>query len=479
MKILKTIRGKLTFYFVLVFGLTLCVFSFVLYTVFARQNRSEFDKAMIKTANSVNAEMHSDTIQPEVSKEFKKTFVPFSSPNSQFVEIIDESGKTIYPRHQTIVVKQDLLEEALKGSPVLETVNENVESEFSDAYGMRILLYPVTFKLNKYVILVGLPLSNLERTLFRFRLLLYVAIPLTLLFSSILGWIFSKKAYDPINELIEKSNSIKANNLDTKLPVREYDDEISRLAVTLNNMMGRLQKSFLVLKQFASDASHELRTPLTILKGEIEVALSKKRSSEEYQRVLRDNLDEVERLQKIVDGLLTLSQLESGKIIEYNERINLDELLIEAISKISHLARGKNIKVVLKFNDAKVEDYEQLFVKGDMSKLLNVFINLLDNAVKYSDADSEIICSEIPDITSNKIIVSIQDHGSGISQENLENIFERFYRADLSRTRDDRNGVGLGLAIARSVVEAHGGKISAMSTLGKGTTISIELSRLV
>ncbi|MBK8551953.1 MAG: HAMP domain-containing protein [Ignavibacteria bacterium] len=476
MKLFKTVRGQLSFYFVLVFGITLCIFSAVLYSVFARQNRAEFDKAMITFAKTISEEMQQGGFQSGTSKDITESFVPFSTPKQQYLEIRDELSQPVFKlREFDLPLNHDLFNESLNGNPIFETVYDDAENKFWDSYGVRILLYPVSYKSEKNVIVIAVSLSNLESTLFKFRLILYIAIPLTLLLSSILGWVFSGKAYAPVSELIKNSNRITANNLDTRLPVSDSGDEISKLAATLNSMMERLQRSFLVLKQFTSDASHELRTPLTILKGEIEVALNKERTAEEYERILKDNLDEVERLQMIVDGLLTLSRLESGKKPQYSERVNLDELLIEAVSKISYMAGMKNIKIILKFNEENNDEYKQLFVRGDLSMLLNVFMNLLENAVKYSNPDSEIICSEIFIPSENTIHISIQDNGIGISPEDLDKVFDRFYRADHSRTRDGRHGIGLGLSIAKSVIEAHNGNVSVKSNPGSGTVFTVIL----
>ncbi|MEP7147238.1 MAG: ATP-binding protein [bacterium] len=477
MKLFKTIRGQLTFYFVLVFGAMLCVFSIILYNIFAEQTRNELDKGMLMLAGSINNELQDDSIQPELLNEVKEAPIPFSTSKKQFVEIIDGSGvvvlKSLQLENKTLPIKQEWLESSVKGKPVFKTSRDENESELWDQYGLRVLLYPVIYNSAQYIIAVAVSLSNLESSLFKFRLILYIAIPLTLLLSSILGWLFSKKAYAPINELIKNSTSITANNLDTRLQVSDSGDEIAKLATTLNNMMERLQKSFLVLKQFTSDASHELRTPLTILKGDIEVALHRKRSAAEYEIILKDNLIEVKRLQKIIDGLLTLSQLESGKSQLSIDKIDLNELLTEAVSKIDKIAKKKNINVVLKLDETMSDDYKEYYISGDQSVLLNVFINLFDNAVQYSHENSEIMCVVDLDQAEEQINISIKDTGIGISPENIEDIFDRFYRSDQSRTRDESNSIGLGLAIAKSVIVAHGGTIKVNSIPGKGTTFMV------
>ncbi len=479
MKLIKTIRGQLTIYFVLVFGVMLCVFSIILYNVFGNQNRDDLDKSMELLAGAINDEMQSDSIKPLILHEANEIFIPFTPSGQLFVELLDASGNVVLKspqfKDQDLNLERQWLETALNGNHIFKTITRDITNNTGDSYGTRILLYQASYDLNKFIIVIGVPLSNLEGALFKFRLLLFITVPLTLLLSSVLGWIFSKKAYAPVNDIINKSNSITANNLDTRLPVSESGDEISKLSETLNNMMERLQKSFAVLKQFTSDASHELRTPLTILKGEIEVALNKERQVCEYEAILKNNLEEVERLQKIADGLLTLSQLESGKTPEYHETINLNELLTDAVTKINNLAVKKNIKVVLMFSETKDNNYKQILVNGEYSKLLNVFINLLDNSIKYSMPDREIICTEDLNSAEKTVSVSIKDNGYGIPPEKLENIFDRFYRADLSRARDDRNSIGLGLSIVKSVIEAHNGKITVTSIPGEGTTFTVIL----
>ncbi len=473
-KLFTTVRGQLTLFFVFIFGLTLCVFSIVLYNVFAAQSRNELDKAMVILAKSLDAEIQSDSISSDLLNEVEETFIPYTTPKQQFVEILNEEGNVIFKsiHGEDLHFDQDWLSRASEGKQVFHTYKA---SDDGSPYGMRILLYPVTGNSKKFIIAVGIPLANLESALFKFRMILFISIPLLLLFASVFGWTFSKRAYAPVRVLIGNMNSITANNLEKRLPVSNSGDEISILAATLNSLIERLQKSFLVLKQFTSDASHELRTPLTILKGEIEVALAKGRSSDEYEKVLKNNLEEVERLQKIIDGLLMLSQMESGKIYIYKDKIDLSDLLVEAVSKINGLARKKHIRIILNLNNSPEKGRGKILVNGEYSKLLNVFLNLLDNAIKYSDPNSEINCTESADRAQNTVIISIEDCGSGIAAENLENIFARFYRTDLSRTRNDTNGVGLGLAITKAVVEAHGGKILVSSNENIGTTFTVFL----
>jgi len=461
-----------------ILALILCAFSLVLYNIFANQSRDELDKAMLILAGSINNEISNEGIQQDLFDEITETYLPFSTRKQQSVEILNDSGKSIL-KSQTelnynLTIEKEWVQESLKGKQIFENLEILSDEQISTPSKFRILLYPINYNSKNFLIVLAVPLSNLELTLYKFRIILLISIPVFLILSTIFGWILSKRAYAPVNELIKNAKTITASNLERRLPVNNNGDEISELTNTLNGMISRLQISFQTLKQFTSDASHELRTPLTILKGEIDVALQKRRTVTEYESVLKNNLEETERLQKIVDGLLSLSQIESGKIIISRDDVSLKEVLTEAVSKINMIAKKKNISIILNLDDNQYSSVETV-VKGDKILLLNVFLNLLDNSIKYSHPDSSIICSEIIDSEKKEVSISIKDSGMGISPENFESIFERFSRADLSRTRNVNAGAGLGLAIAKAVVESHNGKISVTSIPDHGSTFIVSL----
>ncbi|MCY7361961.1 MAG: HAMP domain-containing protein, partial [Ignavibacteria bacterium] len=331
---IKTIRGQLTFYFMLILGLILCVFSIVLYNIFANQSLNEIDTAMLVLAGSLKNEITSEGIQQDIFDEVRETYIPFSIPKMQIVEILNDSGKSILKSQSELnnitSIEKEWIRESLKGKHFFNNAEIYLKDEKSSYSEFRVLIYPIDKNSKKFVLIVGVPLTNLENTLSKFRIILFIFIPIFLILSSVFGWIFSKRAYAPVSEIIKNAETITVSNLEKRLPESNSGDEISDLTKTLNGMISRLQISFQTLKQFTSDASHELRTPLTILKGEIEVALQKQRSAIEYENILKNNLEETERLQKIVDGLLILSQTESGKSNIYKKEIILSEILIEA-----------------------------------------------------------------------------------------------------------------------------------------------------
>lgn len=476
LRVFKTVRGKLTVAFTSVFGITLIIFSMVLYNIFASQSRSDFDFIMTALATSISETVKENGVNPDILSEIRELDKPGSTAYFGYIEVLNSTETAVIKSPQLegaeLPLSRNLIISALNGRKEFMTVYSGSPSGLWDNSGARILYFPAMHRQHKYVIVLVSPLASVEGMLTKLRLILYFTIPITLIVAAAAGWVFSRRAYAPVGELVNKANTITAEKLHSRLLVSDADDEISHLAETLNNMIERLEESFKTLKQFTSDASHELKTPLTIMRGEIEVSLKKARSATEYEDILKDNLEEVKRLQNIVEGLLMLSQYENRNIELRREHINLYELIIDAVTKSRIIALRKNIKLILKFED---ENSESIFIRGDYQKLLNVFLNLIDNAVKYSNEFSEIHVLAGNDEIESTAHISIRDEGIGIPEESIKKIFERFYRADASRTRDENYSLGLGLSIAQAVIKAHNGKIKVKSESNKGTEFTVYL----
>ncbi len=219
-------------------------------------------------------------------------------------------------------------------------------------------------------------------------------------------------------------------------------------------------------KRFVSDASHELRTPLASLRSEIEVTLRDKTMKlPEAKKILQSNLEEVDKLQELTDGLMTLSRFQTSSNGLVFEPIPVRDIVTSATGSIAKLAKQKNITVK--------EEIAEGTVYGDKRHLTELFTTLLDNAIKYSHEDSEV--TVVSKTTKNTVTVIVRDQGVGISSIDVPHIFDRFYRADKSRSKTAVDGYGLGLAIAKSIVDRHRGSIGVKSTLGKGTTFTVIL----
>ena len=233
----------------------------------------------------------------------------------------------------------------------------------------------------------------------------------------------------------------------------------------MNDMIGRLEEAFNRQRQFTADASHELRTPLAIMQAEATLALSKERTIEDYQKSLETISQESAYMSSVIGKLLFLARSDAGKEQLNFEDVDLKELITGLSANIETLAIDKGIKFTV---DAK----ENLIVNGDKVKLRQLFINILENAVRYTPTGGNI--SVLLEKKDSNAVTAISDTGIGIPPEHLPHIFERFYRVDKARSRAD-GGVGLGMAIAKYIADSHGGKIEVESQVGKGTTITVTI----
>lgn len=312
---------------------------------------------------------------------------------------------------------------------------------------------------------VGYDLRTLRDLQKSLLLVLLISLPLMIIISIIGGGILSARALKPIDNLAKTARDITANNLSLRLPYSHNNDEMGRLSETLNQMISRLENSFAQVKQFTSDASHELKTPLTILRGELELALTKPKSANEYIRIIASSLDEVIRLTNVVESLLELSRADMGQIkISFEER-SLSRLLREICDDAEILSEQKHIELT-----AEIEP--NVFCQFDSVRLHQAILNVVENAIKYTQNNGKILITLRSD--PQTAIINVKDTGMGIPEEQLPHIFDRFFRVDKSRS-GKLAGSGLGLAIVNWIIKAHDGKIDVASKLNEGTVFTIYL----
>ena len=316
-----------------------------------------------------------------------------------------------------------------------------------------------------YKIDLAVPTDSIQKSLF--LLVIYFAIGAILLLAIVWagGNILMRKALRPVDEIIRSVNEITSKNLDRRLPMPKFENEINQLVKTFNELLDRLSRSFQMQKAFIADASHELRTPLSIIIADVETALKNMDDKSPSKQVLGNSVNEVERMARIVDDLNMLAKTDSGQITINKQNIRLDDILMATVSRSQVLAQKKNIKLEIKHID--IVEYA-----GDEELLIRAMSNLVFNAIKYSD-DNAVVDLSLSKI-ANSACFTVTDYGIGIEKELQDKIFDRFYRIDSSRSRST-GGSGLGLAIARLIVEIHAGKINVESTPEKGSTFTIEL----
>jgi len=291
---------------------------------------------------------------------------------------------------------------------------------------------------------------------------LLLNLPLILIVTVLGGLFLSNRALSPIREITHTAQAISATDLNQRIHYQGASDEIGQLAITFDQMLDRLQGAFDREQRFTADAAHELRTPLTVMKGRLEVTLSRLRSQEEYDQTLQKLEQEVDRLIRLTNGLLLLAKIDQGQLPFAFQTVNLSDLLEVIIEQIQPLADAKDITVV-------TDLAPELWVKADPDHLTSSFLNLLDNAVKYTpNAGVVQLCSKIQ---SREIQIDVSNTGAGISAEDLPYLFERFYRVDSARSQ---TGAGLGLAIVQEMIRRHGGTIQASSQSGI-TTFTVKL----
>ncbi len=281
------------------------------------------------------------------------------------------------------------------------------------------------------------------------------------------GWSLMRRALSPVGNIAVAAQEITLRDLRRRLPVPDTRDEIADLSVVLNRMIARLQESFENVSRFTADASHELRTPLTIIRGELEGIISRARVNDDVRSALGSLLEEVERLVTIVQRLFALSRLDAGEAQSERLKLNLAELAETTVDQMSLLTEEKGISFRCLTN-------EIVEVEGDPTRLKQVIVNLLDNAIKYTPNGGEI---ELAVWAANgTAFIEIKDTGPGIPEAALPHVLERFYRADEVHSRDVE-GAGLGLAIVQSIAFAHGGSVSVNSAPDHGCQVTVSLPR--
>jgi heavy metal sensor kinase len=316
-----------------------------------------------------------------------------------------------------------------------------------------------------FVVESGAPTGPILTMVDRLKIQLLVGLPIVLGVAVGGGYLLVRRALAPVDQITRKTEQITQHNLSERLPVARTADELERLSISLNHMIQRLEEAMLNSKRFMADASHELRTPLTVLRGELERMAEDTRLPTESQELAGSLLEEVERLAHIVEGLFAISRLDAGEAQTNWARFDLAELVATTADQMSLLAQDKKIQVTW-------EARGPVFVHGDRSRLKQVVVNLVDNAIKYTPEQGSVRLRVVA--VNGHARFEVSDTGIGIPAEALPHVFERFFRVDTARSRE-QGGAGLGLAIVKSICSAHQGRVDVASQPGRGSTFSVDL----
>lgn len=462
----KSIRSRLTAWYVVLLGIILILFSVLLNFFLSKRLYESVDNSLTVSATVVATSVvmkFNRSPLPGLDRFFDQ-FMGAGNLN-KFFRIYDGSGN-VGSRSNNIDASQFPLSQtayadALKGTNSYETFI--VEGK----HPIRVITMPIIRdKQLVNLVQVGTSLEAVQETLRNLRIFLFTSVPSVLLLAALFARFMARRALKPISRIIQTARDIgQGQELSQRIPVLKVQDELGQLALTFNEMMNRLENSFAQMRQFSSDASHELRTPLTVLKGQNELVLSKPRDPKEYQEVITSNLEEINYMSKVLEDLFILSRSDENQIHLNCKPMDLRDLVEEVCKHAEVLAGDKDIRIIIAF-------LEPVQINGDEVRLRQMVWNILHNGIKYTQPGGELKISLQND--GEFALLSIQDTGIGIPEEDLPSIFDRFYRVDKARSRDE-GGSGLGLSISQHIAEAHKGKIDVESKLGVGTRFKIRI----
>ena len=377
------------------------------------------------------------------------------------LQIMDSQGSWLY--------RSDVLREGkvpLAPPDRLAEHSERFDTIRPGPERFRVLSAAVPLEGKTYRVQIGKPLGEFDEVFDHLAWIVLWLAPLVLVLASAGGYWMSRRALAPVDQITQAARSIGIQNLSERLIIPRTGDELQRLSETLNDMMQRLDTAVKRITQFTADASHELRTPIAVMRTTAELALRRERSVPEYREALSQVLAELERTSGLVENLMLLARADSGGELLHKQAIDLAESVREACAQGRMLAQGRDVHF-----EANVAP-QRISVQGDSQALRRVFLILIDNAVKYTASGGSVTVAL--SATDGVATGEVRDSGIGISREDLPNIFERFYRADKARSRE-MGGAGLGLSIARWIVEHHHGEIQVESQPGKGSAFRITL----
>lgn len=473
-----SIRLRLTLIFVIIFGTSSVLFNGFLFLFTIQTLQQDFDDALynyaVDVSQSIEIGVKGDLNFPPLKLDTGKV-LPFPL-GTALIQVVHASG--------TVLARVgDFGDFAPPFKKDFEKLNHGEEAPYSTIYNIskipsaeadsyRLISFPLDNSNHPQVILqIAVPMTLLDTQINNRLKMLQIGLPLVLLVATLGGFFLSGRALAPVRHMTETAQNIGASELNQRVPVPLANDEIKTLSLTLNEMLDRIHQAFLSQERFVADASHQLLTPLTILRGELEILQKEGLDPKNFEGFLSSSLQEVDSLVKIVKDMLLLARVDAGLGALNLQEIPLDEMILEALERVEKIAKSKDIR--LKFDILDLADGRKA-VRGDHDLLLNLLINILENAIKYSPAGEvvSVVLSWRP--SHSEVVVS--DHGPGIPASQLPFIFERFSRGQ--NVGRDIKGFGLGLAIAHKIAILHHAKLYAEDHSPRGARFHFEIKNI-
>lgn len=458
-------RFKIALWYAAVFLVLETILGVVIYFYILQKSEAALDSNIESQAKAILRgieEKHFDleTFQPDSI---------YKSKDELIWDIIYDA--IVFNRRNTFIQISSLAGVVFKSANLVGNeiiVGQSNQNKIIKYYNPKLSEHPIRLCILRgrgYSVIVAYPTDQIEQMLGLLNELYLIIAPLFFIISIAGGFVISYKSLSRIDKIILKTSEITAHNLQEIIPGGNYKDEFGRLVNTMNEMVERIKKSVEYMNEFSLAAAHELKTPLTILRGEIEIALKSEKSKERYIEVLQSNYEETLRMIRIIDNLFFISKSENDLIKLERYPVELSPFLKSVADNMKMITREKGMDISLNLS-------MDIIINIDTGLIKQALYNIIDNAIKYGFEKSaiEITSEEI----SKKINISITNSGCGIEPDKVEKIFDKFYRADESRTRKS-GGVGLGLSVVKSIIELHGGSVYVNSKPNETTTFTISL----
>ncbi len=483
---IKSVRLRITLWYAAALAVTLTLFSLLVYNSLRNSLNDNIDQLLAYrgegVADALEAYLETERIEVgrasgsaakggafyKIAPDLVRLHAEDPRQAAVDLRILDASGRELESSGGQLApeLPERSRRDALRGNAAYDTIR--IPGDNGQEVTFRSYSTPASGPRGAvYIVQAYRPTYYTQFALRNLRLMMALLVPLIVLLTGAFGMFFAHVALRPVADMARAMRQITAENLSLRLTPPRSRDEIRELADLFNAMLGRLEGSFLSERRLIQDVSHELKTPLTILKGELEVALKKARTAGEYAAVLQSNLEETEKLSRLVEDLLTLARFDNREVRLERSRVDLEALLRGAADRLKGLAEKAGVGIEV--SAARPAPAAE----GDAAQLGRLFLNLLENAVKYSRPGGKVRAEVLAG--DGEAAVRISDEGQGIPAADLPHIFERFYRADSSRSSA---GFGLGLAIAKSIAEAHGAALKAESAPGRGSSFTIVFPQL-
>ncbi|MCE7068449.1 HAMP domain-containing sensor histidine kinase [Dyadobacter sp. CY326] len=456
------IRTRLTVQFsLLVSGILLITFLAIYYFSYNNVNEDFYDRLRSKAKSQAELLLEVPQVNTEVLKALDETNRDLIYDENTF--IFDEKNRLIYsnpasPQSKSIHVSNYWLDEIRKAGQIRYTDGD---------YKVVGLYYKYPF--NRAVVLLGAKDLYGQANLSNLSTLLTVLFFIVTIIVALVGWVFSKRALRPISKVMNAVEGILPQKLDTRLDVPNQKDEIGRLTTTFNNLLDRIETAFQMQKIFVANVSHELKNPLTKIRSQLEVSMLKERSSQDYQVTIKSVLEDIQELAQLSNTLLELAKVSEDQRDLLTELIRVDDLLLDCRLNLAQANPAYNIQ--LNFEELP-EDDTWLELIGNSTLLKTAFLNLMDNACKFSENNTVNVGLKT---AKRKLTLSFSDNGKGIPKEDQSLVFQPFYRSDNTA---NIKGYGIGLSLVERIVKLHNGSVNIHSNEPKGTTFIVNFLKL-